>query len=132
MMGKQSEVSTQTLAEKLKAMATNCQGHSLSLAIISLTNHSLTKDCTIIHDVIGTVGEICMLVKYSPKLKKMLQYIVENIEKEFEQSSMSGNQKLNKFCVTRWTIRAKFLRISWIIRSIVRVMSAIFKKKFRF
>ena len=68
MMGKRSLVSTQTLAEKPKAIATNCQGHSLSLAIKSLTNHSLTKGCTIIHDVTGTVGEICVLVKYSPKL----------------------------------------------------------------
>ena len=55
MMGKHSEISTQTLAEKPKPMATNCQRRSLSLAIKSLTNHSLTKDCTIIHDVIGTV-----------------------------------------------------------------------------
>ena len=35
MMGKQSEVSTQTLAEKLKAMATNCQGHSLRESLIT-------------------------------------------------------------------------------------------------
>ena len=76
MMGKHSEISTHTLAEKPKPMATNCQRHSLSLAIKSLTNHSLTKDCTIIHDVIGTVGEICVLVQYSPKLEKMFQLFV--------------------------------------------------------
>ena len=114
MTGKHSEVSRQTHAEKPNAMATNCQGHSLSLAIKSLTNHSLTKDCTIIYDVIGTVGEICVLVKYSPKLERMLQYILETIEKEFEESSSSDNQKVNTFCVTRWIIRAKFLKISWI------------------
>ena len=33
--------------------------------------------------------------------------MVENIEREFEESSRSVNQKLDKLCVTRWTIRAK-------------------------
>ena len=37
----------------------------------------------------------------------MLGSIVENIEGEFEESSRFDNCKLNKLCVTRWTIRAK-------------------------
>ena len=65
MIGKRSRVSTQILAEQPKSMATHCHGHSLSLAI-----KSLTKDCTILHDVMGTVGKICVLVKYSSKQKK--------------------------------------------------------------
>ena len=64
-MGKRSGVSTQISAEQPKVMATHCQGHSLSLAI-----KSLTKDCIILCNTLGTVGEICVFFKYSPKLKK--------------------------------------------------------------
>ena len=96
MMWKRSGVSTQILSEQPKAMASHCQVYSLSLAI-----KSLTKDCTVLRDVMGTVGEICMLVKYSAKQEKMLGSIVENIEAEFEESSRSDNQMLNKLCVIR-------------------------------
>ena len=75
MLGKRSGVSTEILAEQPKAMTTHCQGHSRSLAI-----KSLTQDCTVLRDVVGTVDEICVLVKYSPKREKMLEIIVENIE----------------------------------------------------
>ena len=105
MMSKRSGVSTQILAEQPKAIVTHCQGHSLSLAI-----KSLTKDCTILRDIMTTLGEICVLVKYSPKLEKIQGIIVENIEGEFEESSRSDNQKLDKPWVTRWTIRAKYFR----------------------
>ena len=37
----------------------------------------------------------------------MLGSIVQNREGEFEKSTRSDNQKLNKLCVIRWTIRAK-------------------------
>ena len=102
MMGKRSGVSRRILDLQPKAIATHCQGHSLSLAM-----KSLTKDCTILRDVMGTAGEICVLVKYSPKREKMLGNLTENIEGEFEESSSSVHQKLDKLCVTRWTIRAK-------------------------
>ena len=58
MMGKRSGVSTQISAEQQNAMTRHCQGHFLSLAI-----KSLTKDCTILRNTLGTVGEICVLVK---------------------------------------------------------------------
>ena len=51
----------------------------------------------------GTVGEICVLVEYSPKRKKMLGSIVKNVDGEFQESLRSDNQKIYKFCVTRWT-----------------------------
>ena len=51
----------------------------------------------------GTVGEICVLIEYSPKRKKMLGSIVQNIEGEFVEQWRSDNQKLDKICVTRWT-----------------------------
>ena len=68
-MGKRSGVSTQILAAQPKAMASHFQGHSLGLAI-----KSLTKACTIIHDVMASVGETRVLVKYSPKWEKILWY----------------------------------------------------------
>ena len=58
----------------------------------------------------GTVGEICVLVRYSPKGEQILGSKVENIEGEYQESSRPDNQKLDKLCVTRWTIRAKRLK----------------------
>ena len=58
------------------------------------------------------VGEIFVLVKYSPKLEKMLGNKVETVEGKFEESSRSNNQKLDKLGATRWTIRAKCFKIS--------------------
>ena len=95
MMGKRSVVSTQILAEQPKAMATHSQGYSLSLAI-----KSITKDCTILRDVMGNVGEICVLVKCSSKQEKILGSIVESTERDFEESSRSDNEKLDKLYVT--------------------------------
>ena len=103
MMGKRSGVSFQISAEQQKAMTTRCQGHSLSLAI-----KSLTKDCTILRNTLGTVGEICVLVKHSPKREKMLESIMENTEGEFEEQPKTDHpSKLDKLCVTRWTVRGK-------------------------
>ena len=65
MMGKQSGVSTQILAEQPKVMTGHCQEHSLSLAI-----KSLIKDCTILCDVRGTVVENCVLLSIHPNRKR--------------------------------------------------------------
>ena len=37
----------------------------------------------------------------------MLRSTMEKIVGEFEESSRSDNQKLDSFCLKRWTIRAK-------------------------
>ena len=81
MMGKRSGVSTQIKSEQPKATAVHCQGHSLNLAI-----KSLTKECDILNKTMGTVGEICVSVKFSPKREEMLGGIKENIEGEFEDN----------------------------------------------
>ena len=75
MMGKHSGVSTKISEEQPKSIATHCQDHSLSLAV-----KSLTKECSILRDTMGKVGEICVLVKYSPKHQKMLGKLTENME----------------------------------------------------
>ena len=101
MMGKHSGVATQILAEQAKAIATHCFGHSLSLAV-----KSLTSDCNILRCTMGTVGEICILVKYSPKREQLLGKLSENIEGEVKEISGSTPGKLDKLSVSRWTIRA--------------------------
>ena len=83
MMGKRSGVSTQISAEQPKAMTTHCQGHSLSLAI-----KSLTKDCTILRNTLVTVGEICVLVKYSQKREKCWETLWR-----ISRVSLRSNQK---------------------------------------
>ena len=83
MMGKRSGMSTQISAEQPKTMTTHCQGHSLSLAI-----KSLTKDCTILRNTLGTVGEICVLVKYSPKREKIMEALWR-----ISRVSLRSNQK---------------------------------------
>lgn len=105
MMGKHFGVATQITAEQPKAVATHCQGHSLSLAV-----KSFTSSCVILPDTMGPVGEICVLVKYSPKREKMLGKLTENVEGEFtgEDKVDKGPSRLEKLYVTRWTVRASF------------------------
>ena len=99
MMGTRSGVSTIITEEQPKAIATHCQGHSLSLAV-----KWLTKECQILRDTMGTAGEICVLVKYSPKREKLLGKLSENIEGTLETDKQAS--RLDKLSVTRWTIRA--------------------------
>jgi len=99
-MGKRSGVSTIIKEEQPKAIATHCQGHSLSLAV-----KSMTKECQILRDTMGTAGEICVLVKYSPKRENMLGKLSENVDGTLETDKQAW--KLDKLSTTRWTIRAK-------------------------
>ena len=70
-MGKKSGVLTQVLGEQPKAVTVHCQGHSLSLSV-----KTMTKKCG------NFVGEICILVKFSPKREHLLGNISDNIKKE--------------------------------------------------
>ena len=103
MMGKKSGVSTQIFAEQPKAIAIHCQGHSLSLSVKSLTN-----ECDILRDTLSVVGEICILVKFSPKRENLLGNINDNIEKG--QEDVEQIKKLTKLSTTRWTIQAKCMK----------------------
>ena len=104
MMGKHSGVSTKISEEQTKATATHCQDHSLSLAV-----KSLTKECPILRDTMGTVGEIYVLVKYSSKREKMLGKLTENVEGTFDRDEQQAT-KLDKLCVSRCTVRANCLK----------------------
>ena len=102
MMGKNSSVSNKISEEQPKAIATHC--HLLSLAV-----KSLTKVCPILRDTMGTVGEICVLVKYSLKREKMLGKLTENVEGTFDSDEQQVT-KLDKLCVTRWTVPGNFFK----------------------
>ena len=53
----------------------------------------------------GTVGEITVLIKYSPKREKVLGSLMENVE-GLEESQECKGDSLDKMYVTRWTVRA--------------------------
>ena len=66
MFGKNTSVSVQIAAEQPKALSIHCQGHSLNLGIKTvMTNSKQMKD------VMGTVTEIILSVKYSPKKENL-------------------------------------------------------------
>ena len=71
MAGKKSGVETQISKIQPKTLLTHCYGHSLSLAV-----KDLISNCKILGDTMGTVGEITVLIKYSPKRKKMLGSLI--------------------------------------------------------
>ena len=100
MVGKKSGVATKISKIQPKALLTHCYGHSLSLAV-----KDLTSNCKILGDTMGTVGEITMLIKYSPKRQKILGSLIENAE-GLEESQDGKGDSLDKMSVTRWTVRA--------------------------
>ena len=120
-MGKKSGVSTQIPIEQPKAIAIHCQGHSLSLSV-----KSLTSECAILRDVMAIVGEVCVLIKYSPKRENLLGKIYEYIESEDSQPL----KKLKKLSTTRWTVRAEcFKRIIDNYQSLLDLWSVCLKEK---
>ena len=69
---------------------------------------SLTNECDILRDTLSVVGEICILVKFSPKRENLLGNINDNIEKG--QEDVEQIKKLTKLSTTRWTVRAKCMK----------------------
>ena len=101
MLGRKPGVAAQITAIQPKALVTHCHGHSLILAV-----KDVTSECKILNDLMGTVGEICILIKFSPKRQKMLGSIQENVEDEvdYEEHSHNKSSSFDKLCVTRWTV----------------------------
>ena len=86
-------------------LPTHCHAYSLSLSI-----KSTCQNVKILNYVIGTVDEICVLVKYSPKRENMLGEIKSNIDTDNDEEALDYDDKvpsLDKLCKTRWTIRGK-------------------------
>lgn len=103
MMGRKSGVATQIQGIQPKAITTHCHGHSLSLAV-----KDLTSSCAVLSDTMGTAGEICILIKYSPKREKILESLDEMTEGDMHETEMENEKRasLGKLCTTRWTVRA--------------------------
>ena len=99
MIGKKSGVTPEIINLEPKALATHCHCHSLNLSI-----KSTIEQCQLLRDTLDTVREICILVKHSPKREKLLGNIQDNIEGEYQTTT------LVKLCPTRWTVRADCYR----------------------
>ena len=105
MLGKKSAVAAKILNEVPKALPTHCHAHSLSLSI-----KSTCENVKILNGVKGTVGEICVLVKYSPKRVNMLGEIKSNVDTDIDEEALDDDNKvpsLDKLCITRCTTRGK-------------------------
>ena len=75
---------------------------------MNLSVKDVTSQCKLLKDTIGIVGEICVLVKFSPKREILLGELQENIEGDFENEVEKRKPiSLDKLCSTRWTVRAK-------------------------
>ena len=104
MLGKKSGVAAQLKSIQPKAKETHYHGHSLNLSGKDVTQESRT-----LKDKMGTVGEICILMKYSPKRENLLGEIQSNIEgiNEGEEFVKHKVTTLDKLCPMQWTVRAK-------------------------
>ena len=82
----------------------------------------------------GTISDICILVKYSPKQEKMLSKITNNIEEKFDKETTNQQaSKLNKLCVTRWTVRAEcFKKIKENYQALLQLMRDSLEEKLDF
>ena len=53
----------------------------------------------------GAVGEICALVKFSPKRENFLGIVWEHVEGEFDDENKTNQfSSLDKLCITGWKI----------------------------
>ena len=98
-MGKKSGVAAEIIKLEHKALATHCHCHSLNLTI-----KSTTEQCQLLRDTLDTVCGICRLVKYSPKREKLLGNIQDNIEGEYQTTT------IDKLHPIRWTVCADCYR----------------------
>ena len=60
----------------------------------------MTKECEILHDVMSAAGEICILMKFSPKREHFLGNMSGNMGKENSETFT----KLKKLSATRWKV----------------------------
>ena len=88
MMGKNYSVAKQITDEQAKAVTT------LSLTFTHLSREISQKWFNVFRDTMGTVREICVLIQFSPKCKKLMGKIAENIEgKLFEEGQETKETK---------------------------------------
>ena len=81
-MNKKSGVAVEIINLEPKGLATHCHKHSLNLSV-----KSTTGKCQRLRDTLDPVGEMCILVRYSRKRKKILVNIQGNIEGEYQTTN---------------------------------------------
>lgn len=114
-----SNISQSALLSKSTLFSCSLSTQSISYPLswpfiaLSLAVKDLTSTCKVLGDSMGIVGEICILVKFSPKREKMLESIQKNVEEEMADELIQDKHlSLDPLCVTRWTVRAScFLKI---------------------
>ena len=62
----------------------------------------MTKQSKLLNIIIGTVGEITVLVKYSPKRDQLMGLIQNNLEFDANDEGFKQATNLSKLCMTRW------------------------------
>ena len=68
----------------------------------------VSEICKLLKNTMETIGEIGILIKYSPKREKRLGEIKGDIISEDGQIEETKNSaSIDKLCPTRWTVRAK-------------------------
>ena len=88
MMGKRSGVAQQILKDQPKALVTHCHGHSLSLAI-----KDANKLCSILNEVMESVGEIIVLIKFSPKTRECLGQLMKILKCQMKMMMVFWKQE---------------------------------------
>ena len=103
MMGVRSGVVTQTNAIQTNALETHCHTHSVSLAV-----KETAKKSKVLRDTLDTVCKICVSIKFSPKREKQYEKVQKIAEAAFFDDAAEV-VKLDKLCLTRWTVQARCL-----------------------
>ena len=88
MMGKRSGVAQQILKDQPKALVTHCHGHSLSLAI-----KDANKPCSILNEVMGSVGEIVVLISFRPNVRECLGQSMKILKCQVKMMMVFWNQE---------------------------------------
>ena len=101
MNGHKSEVAEQIKKDQPKTLETHCRGHALSFSV-----NDMTKQSELLNDVIGTVGEVAVLAKYSPNRKQLLESFQSYLQCDDNNEGFEQNTSHSKLCVTRWIVRA--------------------------
>ena len=74
----------------------------------------MTKQSKLLNDVIDTVGEVIVLVKYSSKHEQLLESIQSNLECDDNGEGFGqAISSLSKLSVTRWKVRVNDIHESF-------------------
>ena len=86
----------------------------------------MTKQSKLLSNIIGTVIEITVLVKYSPKREQLLGSILNNLNYDDNNKDFKLATSLSKLSLTRWTVRATtYMKVLTNYESLMNVMGCV-------